>query len=198
MCLRFVVAGDPPGAPVVAVVGIVVVVYLHSYTSAAHAKLVELSHASASGSHLAFTPSQVAVMEVGVVVVVVIREMEEVDCNVVPELVGVLVGDVDGVVLGEKVCVLVGLWVEVALVVAVVVAVLVALLVTELVTVVLSELVARAVVEAVPGTIAAMHAASLPALPPRITSGCCPSPHSPEMSSLCPVVFGATGCFSTL
>ena len=72
LCLWFVVAGDPPGAPVVAVVGIVVVVYLHSYTSAAHAKLVELSHASASGSHLAFTPSQVVVVDEVVLAVPVV------------------------------------------------------------------------------------------------------------------------------
>lgn len=46
--------------------------YRHSYTSAAHAKPSDPAHASASGSHLAFTPSQVVVVAVVVVDVVVV------------------------------------------------------------------------------------------------------------------------------
>ena len=59
-----VFAGESNGATVVVVLFIVVVMYRHSYTSATHAKFVELSHASASGSQLAFTPSQAVVGEV--------------------------------------------------------------------------------------------------------------------------------------
>ena len=61
--------------------------YRHSYTSAAHAKPSEPAHASASGSHLAFTPSQVVVVAVVVVAVVVVVVVTVVVVAVVVDVV---------------------------------------------------------------------------------------------------------------
>ena len=76
--------------------------YRHSYTSAAHAKPSEPAHASASGSHLAFTPSQVVVVAVVVVAVVVVVVAVVVVAVVVDVVVTVVVVVVVVVVTGAE------------------------------------------------------------------------------------------------
>ena len=72
-------------------------VYRHSYTSAEHAKPSEALQASTSGSHLAFTLSQVVVVVVEDVMVVVVVVAVVVDVVVI-----VVVVVVDVVVTGTE------------------------------------------------------------------------------------------------